>query len=435
MSDDGAAGHQQLRAGVPIDLGLAIVRALQPTALDTLRSAVARRVSRHPQFSHDIRARRTLELAVEDGDRAARAALGDLVGRDVAAVTLALDPRTESPVGSSTPAPRQARSPRRVTARSTAPPERAPVPRAVVAPDPPMLHRTVLGYGAPSAPPVRRSVHRRPRDEIQRWVADTRHDPPPILEVPSLDPDSTETERWRDEIKFGELECPWPACPEPKLVLKAGEIRATHVAHRANARDHGAHADWVLFTLARLATVAGTTPTAVAANPPSVRVDNIVFVLLHDRLFLELARAAHAALQALPPATTSVAVLRSSSLPRRSTALEVFGEDRPRWAFRTTRERTISAIRALEGFDHVLGAPERPDGIEDPLDPDPRWGYDWVGLGLERTLDRGQLDWRAVPRSPLVAVQLNDRTLRRVVRPAQNDGGAHRADRQPSMGP
>lgn len=191
---------------------------------------------------------------------------------------------------------------------------------------------------------------------------------------------------------------------------------ATHVAHRPGAQDHGSHADWVLSTLARLAEIAGQVPRPLAADPPTVLLDDLVIVMLPERLGVDLIAAADRALTAAPGGAATVAVLRSSLLPRRCVGVDVHGEAEGRWAFPSGRERTLEAIAALEPFGRLLGAPDDGrDGLA--TDTDPRWGQRWIGLGLEGTPGRGRLDWRGRVPPPLVAVALTEETVRRVVRP------------------
>ncbi len=425
-------------AAIPDELALSIMRALRPTAVWALRTTVSRRVRRHAPFAHDPTAWADLTGAIEDGDPdIAHALLNVLVGPERTEEVFALDPTAESRAPAAGPA-RTGRAPRpRPAARSAAttalfggtrPAEsvsalRRPAVPAVAAP---VAGRTVLRVGAPRTVP--RPRHERPRREVQRWVLDTRRDPPSSVRVPQLPPRSSETERWRQELQIGELVCPWPGCPEPRLTLKAGPILATHVAHRPGAQDHGAHTNWVLATLAQLAEIAGHAPRALIADPPTVRLGDVVVVLLHYPLGTELIAATSRALRAAPDGATTVGVLRASLLPRRCARVDVHDEREPRWAFPTGRERTLEAIAALAPLGRVLGAPDHADGDDDQQpDPNPRWGRRWIGLGLEARPGQGRLDWRGLPRAPLVAVPIDEETVRRVVRPPAGGPGSQRS--------
>ena len=386
----------------------------------------------HAPFARDPVTWVELVDAIERADAArARGALEVLVGEERTGEVFALDPVAESAAPSAGPSrSRRATQTRSVTESVAAskryadrPPRARRRPVEVAGPEP-VTSRTVLRVGSPRTVP--RARHDRSRKEIQRWVTDFRVDPPTIIAVPRLEPGTATARRWREELQIGELVCPWPGCPAPRLILKAGPILATHVAHRPGAEDHGANTNWVLSTLAQLARLAGATPMPLIANPPTVRLGDIVVVLLHERLGVELEAAATRAQRATPDGAATVAVLRASLLPRRFVPVQVHGEPGPRWGFPSGRERTLTAIAALQPFDRVLGAPDHPDP-EDDHSPDSRWGERWIGLGLETSPGGGRLDWRDLHRLPLVAVALDEEIVRRVVRPSTGSAAAERS--------
>ena len=426
-------------AAVPEELAVAIARALQPTALFVFRRIVAGRVRKHGPFACNPIRWAELAGAIEDADRdTAQRALRVLAGPARAGEVFALDPTAESAAPGASPA-RTARTGgtrRRDPASSAAAAERhdrrlaAGATPAQRRPEPPVrpvavAHRTVVDVGLARSVP--RAPHERSRREIQRWVTDTRTDPPRILRVPQLQPGTTETERWRDELRFGELVCPWPGCPAPELTLRAGPVVSTHVAHRPGAQDHGTHTDWVLSTLARLEGLTDQTAVPLGTAPPTVLLGALVVTLLHERLGPELEAAAQRALRVMPAGCAPVAVLRASLLPRRFAPVRVHGEPKPRWAFPTRRDRTLRAIAALQPFSRVLGAPDLPHASDQDQELDPRWGSRWIGLGLEEAPQRGHLDWGAHPRSPLAALEIDDELLGRVVRPPTETRGPQRS--------
>jgi len=426
-------------AAVPEELAVAIARALQPTAIFAFRRIVAGRVRKHGPFAFDPIRWAELAGAIEDAERdTARRALRVLAGPARAAEIYAVDPTAESaaPDASLAPPARAGGTRRRDVAGSVAAAERyerqraagaTPVQRRPALPVQPVAvaHRTVVDVGLARSVP--RAPHERSRREIQRWVTDTRSDPPRILRVPQLQPGTMETERWRDELRFGELVCPWPGCPAPELTLRAGPVVSTHVAHRPGAQDHGTHTDWVLSTLARLEDLTDQTAVTLGSAPPTVSLGDLVVTLLHERLGPELEAAAQRALSVVPTGCAPVAVLRASLLPRRFAPVRVYGESTPRWAFPTRRDRTLRAIEALRPFSRVLGAPDLPHADDEGHQMDPRWGSRWIGLGLEDTPQRGHLDWGSHGRSPLVALTIDGELLGRALRPSATTLGPARS--------
>lgn len=245
-------------------------------------------------------------------------------------------------------------------------------------------------------------------DEVQRLVV-SPEDRDVVHALPNLQPGTPETARWRSDVRAGRWICPWPECPHPELVLRVGEIRVPHVAH-VSIRGHGADADWVTHTVAGLRRVTGHAVMVVGQDPLTVTVGGIPAVLTSARWGGAIAATVRTAVGAA--GARPVVVLRASRLPASAVPVMVHQEPSPRWGLKASPQ----LLEGLKDAVRVLAAPDPPR--DDVVIPDrtdaPIWGPRWVGLGLED--DRGRLDWRQHPRSPVVAIDLAQERAERALR-------------------
>lgn len=239
-------------------------------------------------------------------------------------------------------------------------------------------------------------------NEVQRWIS-RPGDPLSLRPLPPLAHGSNETARWKQAVRDGAWQCPWPGCPQPRLILRVGEERVPHVAH-VDARTHGTDADWAMATIAALQKMAGSQARTVRSNPLVVELGDTPFVLAAAAPWsVRLTRLIDRALEhdQRPP----VVVIRATRLPKRVLPIHVHQEDRPRWGLGASDE----LVEGLSRARRVVAAPEPPND-DAPVDVtgQPVWGRDWLGLGLEST-QRGWLDWRETRRDrrrPVVALVL-----------------------------
>lgn len=246
--------------------------------------------------------------------------------------------------------------------------------------------------------------------DVQRWIS-RPGDPLSLRALPDLSPGTDETARWKQDVRKGVWECPWPGCPQPRMILRVGEERVPHVAH-VDARTHGTDADWAMATIAALQTMAGTQARTLSCDPLIIELGNVPFLLAASAPWsVRLARLIDRALEHddRPP----VVIVRAVRLPKRVLPVHVHHEERPRWGLAASDE----LVDGLSRTRRVIAAPEPPnDDAPMPEGRRPVWGGDWLGLGLETT-ERAWLDWRQTRRErrrPVVALVLGPTQANRV---------------------